>query len=347
MTTSAQQLRGELNDMDRQIARLLQGRFDILDRLRGEGAAASSYDPSEEARAVDAVLRETNGSRDAEAVRRVFGEVFRASAERSEAGPGLRVRRAPGQPGSVYEVRGHRIGDAPQLIAGPCSIESYEQTRAVGERLHSLGVRFLRGGAYKPRTSPYAFQGLKEEGLKIMRQVTDELGMVAVTEILDPRDLERIDRHADVFQVGTRNMFNYDLLRLLGETRKPVLLKRGLMATLEELILAAEYIAERGNEQIILCERGVRSFEKWTRNTLDLAAVPLLLARTPFPVVVDVAHATGRKDIMVPLARAALAAGAAAVMVESHPNPALALSDNEQQMDLEEIGRFVEAVFAP
>ena len=190
----------------------------------------------------------------------------------------------------------------------------------------------------------YPLQGLGVEGLKILRDVADRYDMVVVTEILDPRNYEEASLYSDIFQVGTRNMYNYELLSLLGRSDKPVMLKRGFMATLEEFILAAEYIAKEGNEQIILCERGIRTHERWTRNTLDLSAIPLLKLETPFPVVVDVSHGTGRKDIMIPMARAALAAGADGVMCEVHPNPALALSDNAQQMDFDEMTTFCREV---
>ena len=258
----------------------------------------------------------------------------------------LRVHRRPEDDDRSYTIRGHRLGGgAPQLIAGPCSVESAEQLDRVAAHLSGLGVGFLRGGAFKPRTSPYSFQGLGVEGLKMLRQAADDHGMAVVTEILDPRSFEENERYSDVFQVGTRNMYNYELLRLLGQANKPVMLKRGFMATLEEFILAAEYIAKEGNEQIILCERGIRTHERWTRNTLDLSAVPLLKLETPFPVVIDISHGTGRKDIMTPMAKASLAAGADAIMCETHPDPALALSDNEQQMNLDEMTAFFHEVF--
>ena len=277
----------------------------------------------------------------------LFKEVFKLALDHMESDTRrkLHVHRGNGDPDSVYSIRGHRLGAEPQLIAGPCSVESLEQTEAVAVRLKSLGVSFLRGGAYKPRTSPYSFQGLGVPGLKILREVADRHDMVVVTEILDPRYFEQAEEYSDVFQVGTRNMYNYELLRLLGQASKPVLLKRGFMATLEEFILAAEYIAKEGNQEIILCERGIRTHERWTRNTIDVSAIPLLRLETPFPVVVDVSHGSGRKDIMIPMAKAALAAGAQGVMVEVHPTPALALSDNAQQMDLDELSAFHAAVF--
>jgi 3-deoxy-7-phosphoheptulonate synthase/chorismate mutase len=275
--------------------------------------------------------------------------IFQASLSWAErrSREGLRVHRREGDPDRRIEARGHFIGGGgpPVLIAGPCSIEDEEQLSRVAGRLAQLGCHFLRGGAYKPRTSPYTFQGLGEEGWRLLRKVADPLGMAVVSEVVDPRHLDAIGELVDVVQVGARNMFNYELLKAVGQLGKPVLLKRSFMATLEELVLAAEYIAMQGNDKIILCERGIRSFERWTRNTLDVAAIPLLKQVTPLPVLADVAHAAGRRDILIPLARAALAAGADGIMVEVSPFPASASSDAEQQLDLDELSQFHAAVF--
>jgi 3-deoxy-7-phosphoheptulonate synthase/chorismate mutase len=233
------------------------------------------------------------------------------------------------------------VGDAPILIAGPCSIESEEQMEDVARELAGRGLRFLRGGAFKPRSSPYSFQGLGQRGLEILREVSRRHNLVSVTEVMDPRAVELVSAFADILQIGSRNMYNYDLLREVGRTRKPVLLKRGLSATLDEFLWSAEYIVSEGNENVILCERGIRTYEGQTRNTLDISAVPLLRQKSFLPVVVDVSHAAGRKDILGALGRAALAAGANGVMVEVHPCPATARSDSEQQLDFEEFARFL------
>lgn len=236
------------------------------------------------------------------------------------------------------------FGEKPLLIAGPCSIESEEQIMATARFLAARGVRVLRGGAFKPRTSPYGFQGLGVEGLKLGRKAADAFGMVFVTEVMDTRDVEVVAEYADILQIGARNMQNFALLKEVGKARRPVLLKRGLSATMEEWFYAAEYILAQGNEQVILAERGIRTFERWTRNTLDLSAVALAKQETHLPVVVDVTHAAGRTDLLAPLARAALAVGADGVHVEVHPNPKVALSDNQQQMDFAQFDRFLEAI---
>lgn len=204
------------------------------------------------------------------------------------------------------------------------------------------GLKLMRGGAFKPRTSPYDFQGLGVEGLQILRQVADEFDLAIISEILNPNDVEMALDYVDVIQVGARNMQNFDLLRAVGKVNKPVLLKRGLAATIDEFINAAEYIIAQGNDQIILCERGIRTYERATRNTLDISAVPILKKETHLPVVVDVTHSTGRRDLLLPTAKAALAIGADAVMAEVHPDPAVALSDSAQQMDIPEFHRFME-----
>ncbi len=230
------------------------------------------------------------------------------------------------------------------MVAGPCSVESYQQTREVGEALKEAGVPILRGGAFKPRTSPYDFQGLGIEGLQILKRVGDELGLATISEIVDPRHLEEAIQYIDIIQIGARNMHNFELLKAAGETRTPILLKRGLAATMEEFLHAAEYIVSRGNTQVMLIERGIRTYEKWTRNTLDISAVPILKKESHLPVLVDVTHSTGRKDILAPCAKAALAAGADGIMVEVHPNPAVALSDAQQQLNIPEFHNFLSEV---
>lgn len=224
---------------------------------------------------------------------------------------------------------------------GPCAVESLEQVRQVGQAMKDQGLKLMRGGAFKPRTSPYDFQGLGVEGLQILRQVADEFDLAIISEILNPNDVEMALDYVDVIQVGARNMQNFDLLRAVGKVNKPVLLKRGLAATIDEFINAAEYIIAQGNDQIILCERGIRTYERATRNTLDISAVPILKKETHLPVIVDVTHSTGRRDLLLPTAKAALAIGADAVMAEVHPDPAVALSDSAQQMDIPEFHRFM------
>jgi len=234
---------------------------------------------------------------------------------------------------SVLEVGPFRAGgDSISVIGGPCAVESEAQIRQTAHVVRDAGGAMLRGGAFKPRTSPYSFQGLGEDGLRMLHDVGAEVGLPVVTEVVDVRDVPLVERYADVFQIGARNMQNFRLLTEVGQAGKPVFLKRGPAATTEELLMSAEYILSEGNQRIMLCERGVRGFDKATRNLLDLAAVPVLQQASHLPVIVDPSHATGRRDLVVPMACAAVAAGAHGVMVEVHPNPEQALSDGPQQL---------------
>lgn len=234
--------------------------------------------------------------------------------------------------------------DSFTFLAGPCAVESAEQTVEAARMAQSAGATILRGGAYKPRTSPYAFQGLGRSGLEILTQVRENTGMPIVTEIVDARDVDVLVEHADMLQIGTRNMANFGLLQAVGESGKPVLLKRGMSSTVEEWLMAAEYIAQRGNLDIVLCERGIRTFEPSTRNTLDISAVPVVQAASHLPVIVDPSHAAGRKDLVVPLTRAAIAVGADGVIVDVHPNPEVALCDGPQAVLGTELRALAQAV---
>jgi 3-deoxy-7-phosphoheptulonate synthase len=218
------------------------------------------------------------------------------------------------------------------LIAGPCAVESPDQTLEAAQLAKAAGAALLRGGAYKPRSSPYAFQGLGEEGLKILADVRIETGLPIVTEVIDARDVELVATYADMLQIGTRNMANFALLQAVGATGKPVMLKRGMTATIEEWLMAAEYIAQRGNLDIVLCERGIRTYETATRNTLDISAVPVAHGMAHLPVIVDPSHSGGRRDLVVPLARAAIAVGADGIIVDIHPRPDEALCDGPQAL---------------
>jgi 3-deoxy-7-phosphoheptulonate synthase len=244
---------------------------------------------------------------------------------------------------TVIEVRGRRIGGACfGLIAGPCAVESRDQTLETARAITAAGATMLRGGAFKPRTSPYSFQGLGAEALAILREAREETGLPIVTELLDPRHVDDVVDTADVVQIGARNMQNFNLLAEVGRIGKPVLLKRGAAASVEELLLAAEYVAKEGNESILLCERGIRTFERATRYTLDLGAVAVLKHRTHLPVIVDPSHAAGRRDLVPPLARAAVAAGADGVLVEVHPRPEDALCDGPQQLRASDFAAFAD-----
>lgn len=234
---------------------------------------------------------------------------------------------------TVIRVGDEEIGGKEiTIIAGPCSVESRSQILEIAEILREMGVKFLRGGAFKPRTSPYSFQGLKLEGLEYLREAADKTGMHIVTEVKDTETLPLVVEHSDIVQVGARNMYNFSLLERLGEVQRPVLLKRGLSATIEELLMAAEYIASKGNYNIILCERGIRTFETYTRNTLDLNAVPVVKKLSHLPIIVDPSHGTGAWDLVIPMAQAAIVAGADGLLIEVHPNPQSALSDGFQSL---------------
>lgn len=223
-------------------------------------------------------------------------------------------------------------GEQVVIIAGPCSIESEEQLKEVAIKIKEAGADLLRGGAFKPRTSPYTFQGLGEEGLKILKKISEEVDIPTVTEVMDTRDVELVARYCDVLQIGARNMQNFNLLKAVGKIKKPVILKRGLSATIKELLMSAEYILSEGNFEVILCERGIRTFETYTRNTLDLSAVAAVKELSHLPIIVDPSHATGKRDLIPSLCRGAIAVGADGLLVEVHPNPEEALSDGPQQL---------------
>jgi 3-deoxy-7-phosphoheptulonate synthase len=230
------------------------------------------------------------------------------------------------------------------IIAGPCAIEGREQLLQIAREVKAQGAQMLRGGAYKPRTSPHSFQGLGPQGLFYLKEAAEETQLLTVTEVMEPEELDLIMKYADVLQVGARNMFNYPLLKRIGRTDKPVLLKRSFMATVEEFLLASEYILKEGNKRVMLCERGIRTFDHITRNTLDLASVPILKKMSGLPVIVDPSHGTGRSDIVIPMALAGLMAGADGIMVEVHPNPKKALSDGLQTLDFPHFREMMEEV---
>ncbi|MGE4318383.1 MAG: 3-deoxy-7-phosphoheptulonate synthase [Deferribacterales bacterium] len=234
---------------------------------------------------------------------------------------------------TVLDIKGIKIGGGNVVVmAGPCSVENRDMLFYLAERTSKAGAKILRGGAFKPRTSPYAFQGLGEEGLKYLREAADAHGMLVITELMDVRDMDLICKYTDIIQIGARNMQNFRLLKDLGTVRIPVMLKRGLSATMKELLMAAEYVAAGGNNEIILCERGIRTFETETRNTLDLSAIPVLKSMSHLPVVADPSHGTGRRDCILPMSQAAVAAGADGIMVEVHNCPEEALSDGDQSI---------------
>jgi 3-deoxy-7-phosphoheptulonate synthase len=234
---------------------------------------------------------------------------------------------------SVFDIKGVKVGGGHlAMIAGPCAIESEERLFEIAELVRDAGANILRGGAFKPRTSPYSFQGMGEEGLRILKAAGERFGMPVVTEVMDPRQVDLVEKYTDIFQIGARNMQNFDLLKEIGKTRTPVLLKRGMSATVKDLLMSAEYVMAQGNLQVILCERGVRSFEESTRNMLDLSAVPNVKGLSHLPIIVDPSHATGRPDLIPAMSRASIAAGADGVHIEVHSCPEKALSDGPQAL---------------
>ncbi|HFZ5586994.1 TPA: bifunctional 3-deoxy-7-phosphoheptulonate synthase/chorismate mutase [Staphylococcus aureus] len=346
MSNKLESYRSEIVSLNHQILDLLSKRGELAQKIGEEKLKHGTriYDPQREKEMLNDLIDSNKGPFNDNTIKQLFKEIFKASTDlqKSENEKHLYVSRKLKPEDTIVTFdNGGIIGDGNKsFVFGPCSVESFEQVEAVAKNLHAKGEKFIRGGAFKPRTSPYDFQGLGVEGLKILKQIKDKYDLNVVSEIVNPNDFEVADEYLDVFQIGARNMQNFELLKEAGRTKKPILLKRGLSATIEEFVYAAEYIASQGNQNIILCERGIRTYEKATRNTLDISAVPILKQGTHLPVMVDVTHSTGRKDIMLPTAKAALAVGADGVMAEVHPDPSVALSDAGQQMDLDEFQAF-------
>ncbi len=345
------ELRSEIDQINKDLLKLLSRRGEVVAQI-GHAKTAEGrpnhYDPAREEKQLKELEGLNPGPFTGAAVKAIFKEIFKASLDLEESNDKkqLLMSRKVKAEDTVLDIDGVKIGggNPPIIIAGPCSIESEEQMDETAKFLAGKGVKILRGGAYKPRTSPYGFQGMGVDGLIIGARAAKENGQLFVTEVMDTRDVEVVAEYADILQIGARNMHNFALLREVGRARRPVLLKRGLSATIEEWLYAAEYVLSEGNNEVILCERGIRTYEKWTRNTLDLSAVALAKQMTHLPVIVDVTHAAGRRDLLIPLAKAALAVGADGIHVEVHPSPATALSDNEQQLDFAGYEKFLEGL---
>ena len=247
--------------------------------------------------------------------------------------------------GTVVKIRDVEIGNGKLVVmAGPCSVENRDQIDRIAEIVAQGGASVIRGGAFKPRTSPYSFQGLGEEGLRMMRDAADRHNLLVISEVMDQTQIAMMSDYVDIFQVGARNMQNYNLLRQLGDIRKPVLLKRGISATIEEMLLSAEYVLSGGNYDVILCERGIRTFESYTRNTMDISAIPVVHSLSHLPIVADPSHGTGRRDKVIPMARAAVAAGADGLLVEVHHDPDHALSDGAQSLKPQQFDEMMEQI---
>lgn len=342
-------LREQLDTLNLDILDLINKRAAIVQEigeLKGK-QSTQRFDPVRERDMLNSIVRKNDGPFKNATVEHIFKEIFKAGLEIQEDDhqKALLVSRKRKAEDTVIDIKGEPFGNGDtQFIFGPCAVESYEQVASVASVVKAKGLKFLRGGAFKPRTSPYDFQGLGMEGLKILKRVADEYDLAVVSEIVNPAHIEEAQEYIDVIQIGARNMQNFELLKAAGEAKKPVILKRGLSATISEFINAAEYIISRGNGDIILCERGIRTYETATRNTLDISAVPILKQETHLPVMVDVTHSTGRRDLLIPTAKAAIAIGADGVMAEVHPDPAVALSDSQQQMDFETFDKFYNEV---
>lgn len=342
-----EQLRQQVDEVNYKMLDLINERGRLVQKI-GEAKKSQGinrYDPVRERKMLNILADKNEGPFETSTLQHLFKEIFKAALElqQDDHRKALLVSRKKQPENTVVNVKGESVGDGKKyLIAGPCAVESYEQTATVAEAVKAHGLKILRGGAYKPRTSPYDFQGLGEEGLKILKEVADEYDLAVDSEIVDPRDVEKAVDYIDMIQIGARNMQNFALLKEVGAANKPVLLKRGLAATVSEFINAAEYIMSEGNGQIVLCERGIRTYEKATRFTLDISAVPILKQETHLPVIVDVTHSMGRRDLLIPAAKAGLAVGADGIITEVHPDPAVALSDAAQQMDFDQFDTFVQ-----
>lgn len=347
MSQGLKQLRDRIDEINVQILELLNERTAIVECVgrEKEKQGLKKYDPIREHEILEQLKQLNKGPMTDEMMVHIFKEIFKLSVKLQEENSqkGLLVSRKSKQEDTHIEILGDVIGNGEvTMVFGPCSVESRAQVERVAQSLAAKGLKYIRGGAFKPRTSPYDFQGLGIEGLKILSDVAKQYNLRVVSEIMDAKDLEEALPYLDVVQIGARNMQNFSLLKAVGSIQKPVLLKRGLSATIEEFINAAEYITTHGNPNVMLCERGIRTYEKATRNTLDISAVPILKNETHLPVFVDITHSTGRKDILLPIAKAAIAVGADGIMAEVHPNPCVALSDANQQMSLEEFDNFYE-----
>ncbi|GEL08059.1 bifunctional 3-deoxy-7-phosphoheptulonate synthase/chorismate mutase [Salisediminibacterium halotolerans] len=346
-----EELRGQLDEVNEQLVELISKRAEIAQEIgrvkRSQGL--NRFDPVRERSMLNMIEEKNEGPFETSTMQHIFKEIFKASLELQEDDnrKALLVSRKKQPADTVVQVGNEQIGNSKQhLIAGPCSVESQEQVDEVAAMMKKQGLTMMRGGAFKPRSSPYDFQGLGLEGLKILKNAADKYGLSVISEIVTPQDIETAVDYLDVIQIGARNMQNFELLKAAGRVDKPVLLKRGLSATISEFINAAEYIYSQGNKNIILCERGIRTYETATRNTLDISAVPILKQETHLPVLVDVTHSTGRRDLLLPTAKAAFAVGADGVMTEVHPDPAVALSDSAQQMDIPQFESFLESLEA-
>lgn len=334
-----QEIRKEIDLINSELVKLINERTKLVEKIAKLKSDANQgyFDPLREEEMLREVIRNNAGPLPNELMKEIFANIFQVSLSymSMNCNKSLLVNSKDSKFKSIREIFDIR-DEEDVIIAGPCAIENTDYIDSVGSLLNSKGVKFLRGGAYKPRTSPYDFQGLKTKGLEILHEVGKKYNLYTVAEIVDTRDVDKALEYIDIIQIGARNMQNFELLKEVGQTGHPVLLKRGMSSTIQELIYAAEYVALQGNRKVILCERGIRTFENKTRNTLDISSIPILKQETNLSIIVDLSHSLGRKDIICSIAKAVMAAGADGIMVEVHPNPSMALSDSKQQLDFNE-----------
>lgn len=344
------ELRTEIDDINLQLLELFNKRAAVaseIGKVRAE-LGTEFYDPEREANMLTVLQQKNEGPFSNETISNLFREIFRATLameEQEHRQKFLVQRKEPTDQTIIEFPNGVTFGDGSfTVVSGPCAVESLEQLDEVAAAMAERGVKVLRGMAYKPRTSPYDFQGLGEPGLRIARQVANRYDMMLTSEIMDASLIPMMSDYVDIFWVGARNMQNSFLLRALGKVKQPVILKRSFGANYKEWMFAAEYIMSGGNGNVILMERGIRTFETWTRNTLDISAVPLMKKESHLPIIVDISHSAGRRDLAIPLAKASRAAGADGLMFETHPNPPVAMSDAKQQLSIPEFHALMDAM---
>ncbi|MBQ7501617.1 bifunctional 3-deoxy-7-phosphoheptulonate synthase/chorismate mutase [bacterium] len=342
-------LRAEIDSINFKILDLLNERARValqIGKCKAE-LGISGFDPVREGGMLKRLLEKNTGPFEGEAVSAIFKDIFQKTLDLMDKQDRsvLKFSRLAQAENTVVRVGESEFGSGKFcVIAGPCSVESEEQIEEAAASLAGLGVKIMRGGAFKPRTSPYNFQGLGLPGLKLLYEAAKRHGLAVISEITDIRLLEKIYPYVDILQIGARSMYNYDLLKEVGTQDKPVVLKRHFGASLEELLLSAEYLLNAGSRKVILCERGIRTHERWVRATLDISAVPLLKQETHLPVIADISHAAGRRDILIPLAKAVQAVGADGLMLEVHPHPDMARSDGRQQLNMLQFAELLQAL---
>lgn len=340
MNNNLRSILQEIDNVNLSILEKINRQIELIKEIsefKGE-PGTEYFDPQHETEIMERILNNNTGPLYNEQVKEIFGSIFSASFKFMGINRKKKLLISSSSNECFSNIKDMFGIDncEPIIMAGPCAVEKPEYLETIAEFLKKRNIKFIRAGAYKPRSSPYDFQGLKEIGVKILHDVSKRHDLISITEIVDTRDVEFVAEHIDVLQIGARNMHNFELLKEVGQTKRPVLLKRGISATIQELMFAAEYIALKGNRNIILCERGIRTYETKTRNTLDISSIPIIKMETNLPIIVDLSHSLGRKDIINNISRAVLSAGADGIMVEVHPFPELALSDSKQQLNLDE-----------